>query len=186
MCRLKINRLKINRPEIKLAQQGFTLIEVMVSLLIISIGMLGVAGMQTRGMQSGSLATQRLSVIMKVQEISERIRINAAQVDSYNITTTNSGLDNQCFNGTTCTSAQLAAYDIYLWKQDLLSILPNDPGTTASITVQNPTPGTAAVPPLPAIPASPLATVTVTITWKSTAGDQTYITNFQVNPVPVG
>lgn len=154
-----------NKP----AQQGFTLIEVLVALLIMSVGMLGVAGMQTRGLQSGGLATHRLQVVMKVQEIAERIRINSAAVDSYVTTATAYGTNNKCFNATVCTEAQMVAYDIYLWKQDLLSILPNDSGTTAVIAVDNDTPATT------------LATITITISWKSMAGQQTYSTSFQVD-----
>ena len=151
----------------KSAHLGFSLIEVLVALLILSVGMLGAAGMQTQSMQSGGLAAQRLSVIMKAQEIAERIRVNSAFVGSYNVATGDSGTNNNCGNGVaTCTPAQLAEYDVYLWKQDLLSILPDDASTTASIVVLNPT---------------TLATVTITISWQSSAGAQTYTSILQVD-----
>ena len=159
-----MSRLKINS-----AQQGFTLIEVMVSLLIISIGMLGVAGMQTRDLQSGSLAAQRLIVVMKAQDIAGRIRINSASVDSYAVSESYAGINNLCVNETKCTAQQLAEFDVYLWKQDLLTVLPNNADTTASVTVDNPAPATT------------LATVVITISWKNSAGDQSYSTSFQVD-----
>ena len=155
--------------KIKSVQQGFTLIEVMVALLIIAVGMLGVAGMQTMGMQSGGLAAQRLSVIMKAQEIAERIRVNSSSIASYNIGDAETGTNNACFNSTSCTAAELAEYDIYLWKQDLKTVLPNNANTTASVIVSNPNPDTK-----PAV-------VTITISWDSAVGSQSYTTTFQVD-----
>jgi len=150
-------------------QQGFTIIEVLVTLLILSVGLLGVAGMQVQGMRSGSLATQRLAVVMKAQEIAERIRINSAAVDSYAVGAGDLGTNNACFNNTVCTEAQLAQYDVYLWKQDLRTVLPDDASTTAVITVLNANPLIAA------------ATVMISFDWTSAAGAQQYSTSFQVD-----
>lgn len=148
-------------------QQGFTLIEVLVTLLILSIGMLGVAGMQVQGMRSGSLATQRLAVVMKAQEIAERIRINSGAVNSYEVGAGGIGVDHGCFNGKECSSAQLAEYDVYLWKQDLFNVLPSD--ASATITVVNPN------------PANAVATVDIAFNWTGAAGAQNYITTLQVD-----
>ena len=53
-----------------------------------------------------------------------------------------------------CTAAQMVRDDIYNWKLNLKNSLPNNIGTSASIDVVAPTPGTL-----------PTATVTVTINW---------------------
>jgi type IV pilus assembly protein PilV len=58
------------------AQQGFTLIEVLVSLLVLLIGLLGVAGMQYLALQQVNNANLRSQVNLQVQELVEQVRAN--------------------------------------------------------------------------------------------------------------
>ncbi|HEX5637751.1 MAG TPA: type IV pilus modification protein PilV, partial [Gammaproteobacteria bacterium] len=60
--------------------QGFALIEAMLALFVLTIGVLGVAGLQIRAMQSGSVAMQRTFVSMKTQELIERMLANPGLV----------------------------------------------------------------------------------------------------------
>lgn len=63
-------------------QQGFTLLEVMVALLIFSVGLLGLAGMQMAGMQSNHGAMLRTLAIQQAYDMADRIRSNRAGFNS--------------------------------------------------------------------------------------------------------
>jgi len=138
--------------------QGFSLIEALVAFMIISIGMLGIASLQTISMKAGHTAVTRSSAIFNAQDILDRMRANTTQIAAYAATVTDTGTDNGCNDvedyasnavtaATSCTSAELAADDLFHWKQSLA------PNVTASIVVTPPT--------APRV----LNTVTVLISW---------------------
>ena len=54
-------------------QSGFTLIEVLVALLVLSIGMLGVAAMQLKSLQGAHAAYQRSIATLAAQDAQERL-----------------------------------------------------------------------------------------------------------------
>ncbi len=56
--------------------RGFTMIEVLIAVLILAIGLLGVAGVQLLSMQQTSNANVRSQVTLYAQDIAERIRAN--------------------------------------------------------------------------------------------------------------
>jgi type IV pilus assembly protein PilV len=64
--------------------RGFSLIEVMVTLLLLTVGMLGLVVMQGRGIQYTTDAAQRNNALMLANEAMEMIRANPDQAASYN------------------------------------------------------------------------------------------------------
>jgi type IV pilus assembly protein PilV len=115
---------------------GFTLIEVLVSLLILAIGLLGVAALQFRGLQYNHDAYMRSQINVLAYDIADRIRLNADNAASYidnyttqlppdptDLTATNNGCDD--------TAAASAANDLACWYDSLDRSLP--PGSTAAI-----------------------------------------------------
>ena len=140
-------------------QRGFSLIEALVAFLILSVGMLGIASLQLISLKAGKTAELRTVAVIKAEEILERIRNNPAAVLSYAVTDGDLGVDNNCDDGggtiNVCNSAEMAEDDIYNWKSDLRTSLPDNAGTTATVDVVAPAPGV-----------NPTATVTVTISWQ--------------------
>ncbi len=57
-------------------QQGMTLLEILVAVLILSVGLLGVAGLQTSNMRNSQSAHQRTMAVMLASGMAERIRAN--------------------------------------------------------------------------------------------------------------
>ncbi len=55
------------------SQSGFTLIEALVALLVLSIGMLGVAAMQLKALQGAHVAYQRSIASLAAQDAQERL-----------------------------------------------------------------------------------------------------------------
>ena len=108
----------------KARQRGLTLIEVLVTLTILSIGLLGVAGLQGMAKRSTHQAYQRTLATQLVDGVIERIRANPTAVASYH-TGTGSPLGGEeasqpspdCSGVNACTDTQLAAYDLWAWGQ---------------------------------------------------------------------
>ncbi|SHK85230.1 type IV pilus assembly protein PilV [Marinobacter antarcticus] len=57
-------------------QRGFTMIEVLIAVLILGIGLLGVAGVQLVSMQQTVNSTLRSEATMYAQTVAERLRSN--------------------------------------------------------------------------------------------------------------
>lgn len=73
--------------KIKMHMKGFTLVEVLVALLILSIGLLGLAGLQAGGLRSNHSAYLRSQAVMLAHDMADRMRSNpvAAAADCYKI-----------------------------------------------------------------------------------------------------
>lgn len=120
-------------------QDGFTLVEALVSLLILSIGLLGLAGLQASGLRSNQGAYARSQAVILAQDAMERILANPAETSAALAGGGNSayqlarGTDPtsppDCENSD-CSPTALAQYDVATWKQAITNLLP---GGDASI-----------------------------------------------------
>lgn len=63
-------------------QHGFTLLEVLIALLVLSIGLLGLAALQTTGLRSNQMASMRTLVSQFAYDITDRMRLNLPGVDN--------------------------------------------------------------------------------------------------------
>jgi type IV pilus assembly protein PilV len=107
---------------------GFTLVEVLIALVIMSVGMLGIAGLYVHSMQAGRTSVFRHHAVTLAGDIADRIRANPRAAASYGL----AGADNNCVNGgVNCTPAEMAANDISLWDQQAADTLPS--GTVAVV-----------------------------------------------------
>ena len=61
-------------------QQGFSLIEVLVTLVLVAIGVLGMVALQGRSIQYTQYSVQRNSAVMLVNDLTEIIRANPEQL----------------------------------------------------------------------------------------------------------
>lgn len=127
--------------------RGFTLIEVLVALVIIGVGMLGIAKMQALAYASTSTASLRSLAAIEASGMAASMRANQSYwtVAAANAPQTISivgaqvtastdgtlvGSTANCGAAAFANSAVLAAYDVQCWAQSLNTLLP---GVTASI-----------------------------------------------------
>ncbi|MES3008806.1 MAG: type IV pilus modification protein PilV [Pseudomonadota bacterium] len=105
--------------------RGIGMIEVLVTLLVISVGFLSMAGLQTVAKRSNFDAVQRTTAVILTQDILEKMRANPLSLEEY--LTGGTGLgggtltepDQGCTSAERCNTAQLAAYDQWLWEQSI-------------------------------------------------------------------
>ncbi len=105
---MKINALR--------NQSGFNLIEIMVAALILSVGLLSMAGLQVASLRSVQNATQKQQAAFIVHELLERMRSNRQAALDGNYTAAvscASTAPQDCSGSATCSPAQVAAYDLY-------------------------------------------------------------------------
>jgi type IV pilus assembly protein PilV len=112
--------------------RGFTLLEVLVTLFVIAIALLGTAGLQTYAMkvhQGGQFRTQ--AVILGL-DLLERIEANneAAIIGAYAANPLPTAATVDCF-GTACSPSDLATYDLVQIGTKLAASLPNGTATIA-------------------------------------------------------
>ncbi len=123
-------------PEWK--QRGSGLIEVLVSLVILSVGILGVMGLQARSTQFNHSSTFQIKATILAEDYFDRMRGNPGQENLYAVgfgDAIDSYTDCQQV-GANCSVAELAAFDKGTWLEEVIAILPN-----ADIRVQNDPPG---------------------------------------------
>ena len=102
--------------------RGFTLIEVLIALIIMSVGMLGLAGLYVHSMQAGRTSLLRHQAVTLAGDVADRIRANPRAVAAY----VAAGANNNCVDGgIDCTPAEMAANDVLLWNQQAAATLPN-------------------------------------------------------------
>ncbi len=65
------------------ATRGFTLLEVLISLLILMIALLGIAALMLKGQRAGFEAYQRQQALAMAQEMAEKIRANQGGAPYY-------------------------------------------------------------------------------------------------------
>ncbi|MBS0212961.1 MAG: type IV pilus modification protein PilV [Proteobacteria bacterium] len=120
-------------------QTGFTLLEVLIAVLIVSLCMMSIAAVLVtvhRSTNSGYLAQQSSQL---ASDIIARMRQNsaAAQSGSYNVSYTGGsitapGMMCDPSGSGPCSGAQLAAYDVWQWLNVVNTTLP---GANATVTV---------------------------------------------------
>jgi type IV pilus assembly protein PilV len=115
-------------------QNGVTIVEGLVALVILSVGMLGIASLYVASLKSGRTALIRTEAVNLVNDMIDRIRANGAGRAAYD-TDDYSAPTNPCNAGgeNACSNAELASADLKSWLAAVDATLP---ATGRSATVQ--------------------------------------------------
>ena len=148
--------------------RGFTLIEVLIALFVLSVAVLGIAGLQITSKRTNFEAVQRTTATFFAQELMERIRANESQLTVY----TNAGAGRtiqlagsdgiSATNCSTaaCDTATVAMYDLFEFSQSLRGVAELQ-GTTATGGLVEPTVCITG-------PVVPPGIVSVAVAWRGT------------------
>ena len=109
-------------------QSGFTLLEILVAMLVMAIGLLGLAGLMTSSMRNNLSASHRTQATWMAYDIVDRMRANRASAVTGGYTTAMG-------TAATCSAAAptgtVPAQDIAAWKNQLACALPAGNGSVA-------------------------------------------------------
>lgn len=115
----------LNRQAItpRWASRGMTLTEVMVALVVFSIGLLGLASLQFSGARHGHNARLRAIAMTRAETMVDQMRANAGGLAAGTYDTTDDGMPGpasvvrDCADSSAqCSSAELARYHLKLWR----------------------------------------------------------------------
>lgn len=119
-------QLSQSSPQIvsKRKSSGFTMLEMLVSLVILSVGLLGVAILQTKGQQFNHMSYLYTQASYLAYDLMDRMRANEtiAKTGGYQRQLPTE-LSSDCTKQT-CTSSQMVEFDLYSWKTLLEQTLP--------------------------------------------------------------
>ena len=111
--------MSVNRQA---TQRGVTLVESMIALLVISIGLLGIAALQITAMSQNASALNHSQAVWIAYNMTDRIRANMSEFDNYAGIDTSIGYAGDCMNNA-CSTAQMLTADAAEWT-DLVEDLP--------------------------------------------------------------
>ncbi|MCF6202165.1 MAG: type IV pilus modification protein PilV [Methylococcaceae bacterium] len=122
---LFINDIEVN--------SGFSMIEVLITTFVISVGILGLLALQGYGLKVNHNANLKSQVVSNINDMADRMRANSEGLDNnryaaIDTSTLSSNPGKNCV-ASSCDDAELALYDIYAWGKGLSKKLPLGYGT---------------------------------------------------------
>lgn len=107
--------------------RGVSIVEAMVALVVVSVGMLGVAGLYLESIRANRTALVRTQAINLVNDIAERIRANRFALGAYAIAANAPVPALQgCVTNNNCNAVELATDDLARWILAVRATLPID------------------------------------------------------------
>ena len=97
-------------------QRGVSLVEALVALVVMSVGMLGIASLYVTSLQTSRSALTRTQAVNIVNDMADRIRANSRGRAAYN-TADFKASDSvaNCSGDSTCSPTELAKSDVSAW-----------------------------------------------------------------------
>lgn len=127
----------MNHLRTKNTHTGFGLVESLVALVVVTVGMLGIAALYSQGLGAGRTALFRTQAVNLTADMADRIRANRLGGPSYG----GAAADNGCDPGgdTDCSPSEMAAHDLFAWQAAVAAQMPNGVGTVEFLSTTPPT-----------------------------------------------
>jgi type IV pilus assembly protein PilV len=110
------------------SQRGVSLLEVLVAMVVLSIGLIGIAGLQSMALKMNNSAYMRSQATVLAYDMADRVRANADAGTAYNQPTATANAN--CENNTGCSPQAMASNDMFLWQEQIEdAMLPLGVGT---------------------------------------------------------
>jgi type IV pilus assembly protein PilV len=108
------------------------MVEVLVALVVLTIGLLGIAALYLNSLQSGRTAIYRTQAVTLAADLADRIRMNRTAQAAYgSVFADVEAVVGACDSTGGCSDADLASTDLFRWKATIAQLLPNGQGQVA-------------------------------------------------------
>jgi type IV pilus assembly protein PilV len=122
----------MNRNRVISLQRGFSLIESLAALVVLSVGMLGIAAQFVEGLKASRTAVYRTAAVQLASDMMERIRANPGAEDDYELA---AAISTDCINGLVdCDETAIARTDILVWETEVGLRMPAGVATSIVVT----------------------------------------------------
>jgi type IV pilus assembly protein PilV len=142
------------------SEAGFTLLEVLIAIFVLTFGLLGLASMQSQAMRATGMGGNISIANNMVWNAAERIHKNSANVGAYNGMNTSTGAKLNCPN---ISPAPVCSQDFSDWQSAITTL----PSGVLQIT---------------SVVGATFDTVIVSVTWRDAVGNHTVSLPIQVAP----
>jgi type IV pilus assembly protein PilV len=117
-------------------QTGFTLTEILISVFVLALGVIGAAGMQLSALRTTQQSAFHTSALELAADMADKMRANTAamkqpdnpylKVDYQSVVDNGGDAGPHCYGvGANCDPQQLAEFDIREWKKRIKASLPD-------------------------------------------------------------
>lgn len=120
--------MKHRSPTNRSRQSGFTLVEVLVSALLLSIGLVGLAGLQAASLVNNQSSFMRSQVTAISYDLADRMRSNIVGSNANSYDPANAAFTASCTTAVGCSPQQMALNDIAEWNAAITTYLPMGQG----------------------------------------------------------
>jgi len=122
-------------------QRGVTLIEILITLLVLAVGLLGLAALQGISLQTGQVAYQRSQAVSIAYEVADFARANRSVASSSDLQTLATNMAARKLPSGTATvtgpNATTNAITVTIsWSEDRLEDLEGDPTLTETFSTR--------------------------------------------------
>ena len=120
-------------------QRGDTMIEVLVTIIIIAVGVLGAAALQVTTLKNLSSSHSASIAAIVAEDFTERMRANpaGALANDYVFSVAPTTTSKDCAKVLCSAPADLAAYDVDTWWNQVTAVLPSGAGVVTRIGTTN-------------------------------------------------
>jgi type IV pilus assembly protein PilV len=122
------NRSVLGHGGCRRRQSGVSLIEVLVSTLILAIGLVGVAGMQAMALHNNQGAQMRSQASALAYDLADRMRNNVAAANAGLYDPQTASAQSSCYTSTGCAMGDMARDDLQRWITNVGATLPMGAG----------------------------------------------------------
>jgi type IV pilus assembly protein PilV len=114
-------------------QNGVALLEVLIALVVVAVGLIGMALLQVTAMKHAHQGQMHSHSTYLLYDITDRIRANGDGADSgdYDLAFGSNVSASKNCESVECTSAEMADFDLDQWEDHILRVLPGGEGAVS-------------------------------------------------------